>query len=156
LIEECNITPEQLGEKVGKNRTTVTNFLRLLKLPPEIQTAVRERKITMGQARPLVNINDLDIQLALLNEILEDKLSSREVEKRVKEINKPLQEEDNKEDVAKEKTPLPIRFSAIKEDLTTQLNTEVKLNRNKKGKGNIVITFKSDSDLERILNLLHK
>ncbi|MEA3504935.1 MAG: ParB/RepB/Spo0J family partition protein [Bacteroidota bacterium] len=155
LIEECELTQEKLGEKVGKSRSAVTNFLRLLKLPPEIQTAIKKKKITMGQARPLVNISDIEKQLALLNEIIEDKLSSRDIEQRVKEINNSEQDDYTKTS-AKQKIELPQKYKNIKNDLTNQFNTQIKLSRNNKGKGSIVISFKSDTDFERILSLLNK
>lgn len=154
LMEECSLSKEQVGSMVGKNRTTVTNYLRLLRLPAPIQSAIREDKITMGQAKPLINIEDEALQLELLNEIIEGNLSARKIESRVKEINEAVKEE--KKDTRQTKLPLPVRFEEIKQTLTHKLETDIKLDRNNKGKGKIVINFNSDEDLERILSLIEK
>jgi ParB family chromosome partitioning protein len=159
LMEECSLSKEQLGDVVGKNRTTVTNYLRLLRLPAEIQAAIQDEKITMGQARPLINLKEEEMQTELLHEIIRENLSSRAIEQRVKEINEGIKKQDQGEESqskAKKKQPLPRRYTEIKESLAGKLETEIKLSRNNKGKGNIVITFESDEDLERILALIDK
>lgn len=158
LMEECKLNKEQLGDVVGKNRTTVTNYLRLLKLPAEIQAAVQEEQLTMGQARPLINLKEETMQIELLYEIIEDNLSSRKIEARVKEINEGIKSQDSGKDNAKKKktTELPERFAALKNTVANKLDTGVKLNRNNKGKGSIVISFNSDEELERILSLIDK
>lgn len=159
LMEECDLSKEQLGDVVGKNRTTVTNYLRLLRLPAEIQAAIQDEKISMGQARPLINLKEEEMQTELLREIIEENLSSRAIERRVKEINEGIKKQDEQEEhksTSQKKPPLPRRFTEIKESLAGKLETDVKLSRNNKGKGNIVITFESDEDLERILSLIDK
>ncbi len=158
LMEECELSKEKLGEVVGKNRTTVTNYLRLLKLPAEIQAAIQDEKISMGQAKPLINLKEEDMQTELLQEIIENNLSARSIEKRVKEINESIHKQDQEEAPKKPKkrAPLPPRYQEIKENLSGKLETDIKLNRNNKGKGNIVINFESDEDLERILSLIDK
>lgn len=155
LMEEIKLTQEKLAERVGKSRTAIANYLRLLKLPAEIQSAIKESRITMGQARPLINIQDEEQQKMLLDEILENNLSARKIEQRVKEINDSATDK-KKSKSQKQREPLPKRYVEIKENLTEKFDTSIKLNRNNKGKGNIVISFNSDEDLERILSLIDK
>jgi ParB family transcriptional regulator, chromosome partitioning protein len=155
LIEECKLTQEQLSERVGKDRSTVTNYLRLLKLPPEIQLGIRERKISMGHARAIVSLHDEQDQVHLFNEIIDNDYSVRKAESRSKDIlqgNREVPAEFKKEKSAPGELPVPQQ--KIKEDLVTRLNTVVDIKRTPKGNGKIVIEFKSDSDLERIVELL--
>ncbi|MCF8232128.1 MAG: ParB/RepB/Spo0J family partition protein [Bacteroidales bacterium] len=156
LMEEVNLTQEKLAQRLGKSRTTIANFLRLLKLPAEIQSAVQENKLTMGQARPLINIEDDEQQKLLLDEILENNLSARKIEQRVREINEGSKIARKKAEEKKQKQEIPQRYVEIKENLREKLDTNIKLSRNNKGKGNIVISFNSDEDLERILSLIDK
>ncbi len=154
LIEECKLTQEQLSERVGKDRTTVTNYLRLLKLPPEIQLGIRERKITMGHARALVAVSDESKQVALYHEIVENEYSVRKAESRAKDINAG---EAAPAAVAKDKSQasgLALPQQKIREDLIQRLNTTVDIRTTPKGNGKIVIEFKSEGDLERIIELL--
>lgn len=149
LMEECEITQEELGEHVGKNRSTITNYLRLLKLPVEIQIALRDNKITMGHARALINIDDIETQLTILKNILVKDLSVRKVEDIVRSLN-------NTEENPKEEKPVeipPVILSA-KEQLVTKLAVKVDVKCNNKGKGHIVIPFKSEKEFERIFSLL--
>ena len=150
LIDECKLTQEQLSEKVGKNRSTITNYLRLLKLPAEVQLDIRDDKISMGHARALINIEDIDKQLSLLRLIVEKELSVREVEKIVREINNP------KEKSKKQSKALPKPFETSKKNLTHFFNTDVDIKRSKGGKGSIVISFTSDKEFERITSILKK
>ena len=150
LIDECKITQEELAEKVGKKRSTVTNTMRLLKLPVDIQVALKEGLISMGHARTLVNIEDPDIQLGLLQEILSNQLSVRQTEGLVKsEKIKPASSNPKKA-----ATPLPWQQERIRDDLARILRSNVELKRNNKGKGKLVISFDSDADLERIFDRL--
>ena len=156
LIEECKLTQEQLSERVGKDRTTVTNYLRLLKLPPEIQLAIRERKITMGHARAIVSLHDEKDQMLLFEEVIENDYSVRKTESRSKDILQGLREVPDSA-VKKDKNTapeLPVTQQKIREDLGRRLNTAVEIKTTPKGNGKIVIEFKSDSDLERIVELL--
>ncbi|HKK09203.1 MAG TPA: ParB/RepB/Spo0J family partition protein [Bacteroidales bacterium] len=158
LMEECSLSKEQLGEVVGKNRTTVTNYLRLLKLPAEIQAAVQEEKVTMGQVKPLINLKEEEMQTELLREIIENNLSSRSIETRVKEINEGIKNQDTETNTPKKKPSpqLPEKYMVWRDNLASQLDTGIKLNRNNKGKGSLVIDFNSDQELERILSLIDK
>jgi ParB family chromosome partitioning protein len=151
LIEECDLTQEQLSEKVGKNRTTITNFLRLLKLPPEIQIALRDGNISMGHARALLSLEHEAAQLRLLKLTLDEGLSVRQVEQMVREINRP--QSKKKKTVT---TALPEKYREISARLSEALGTRVSLKRNNKGAGSIVISFKDDESLERLLSALEK
>ena len=147
LIDECKLTQQQLSEKVGKNRTTVTNYLRLLKLPLEVQVALRENKISMGHARALLSISDEDKQLAALETILEENLSVRKVEELVKERGA--------KDASKSSIELTKTEKRAVESLAKLLDTKVLVTMNNRGKGKIVIDFKTDVEFGRILKLLH-
>ena len=150
LIEECNITQEQLSEKVGKDRSTVTNFLRLLKLPPEVQVALRDGFISMSQARAIININDKTKQLVILKEIIDKDLSVRQVEGLVRSLNTKNIKTKKQKDV------LPEAFIYTVDSLSKSLNTKVKINRNSKGKGTLTINFKNDEDFERLIAIINK
>ena len=147
LIDECNLTQEQLSEKVGKNRSTVTNYLRLLKLPLAVQVALRENKISMGHARALLSISDEDKQLAALETILEENLSVRKVEELVKE--------KRAKNASKSSIELTKTEKRAVESLAKLLDTKVLVTMNNRGKGKIVIDFKTDVEFGRILKLLH-
>jgi ParB family transcriptional regulator, chromosome partitioning protein len=149
LIEECDLTQEDLSHRVGKNRTTVTNYIRLLKLPAEVQVSIRDGKITMGHARALINIEDEAAQVTILKEIIDLDLSVREVEERVRNYNKP---------VPQRKTPVkvivPEEINNVSRSIADKFNTKVSVQLNNKGKGNIVISFQSKKELERLLQEL--
>lgn len=150
LIEECNITQEQLSEKVGKDRSTVTNFLRLLKLPPEVQVAVRDGFISMSQARTIINIEDKTQQLVILKEIIDKDLSVRKVEELVRSLN------NKNVKTKKQKDVLPEAVIQKVNSLSKSLNTKIKVSRNSKGKGTLTINFKNDEEFERLISLINK
>ena len=150
LLEECQLTQEQLSEKVGKDRSTVTNFLRLLKLPPEVQVALRDNFITMGHARAIINVDDKTKQLIILKEIIDKDLSVRQVEELVRSSNIKNVKKN------KQKNVLPLTFLNQADNLSKTLNTKVKIDRNNKGKGTITINFKNDEDFERLITLINK
>ena len=150
LIEECNITQEQLSEKVGKDRSTVTNFLRLLKLPPEVQVALRDGFISMSQARTIINIEDKAQQLIILKEIIDKDLSVRQVEELVRSLNTKNVKTKKQKDVLPEAVILKV------DSLSKALNTKIKVNRNSKGKGTLTINFKNDEEFERLISLINK
>ena len=149
LIDECKLTQEQMSEKVGKNRTTITNYLRLLKLPAEVQLDIRDDKISMGHARALITLDDTEQQLFITKQIVEKGLSVREVEKMVRIINNP---EEKK--IKKTKDALPENYKSIKDSLIHHFSSKIEIKRNNRGRGNIVIPFASDKDFDRILTLL--
>ncbi len=152
LLVECNLKQEELGDRVGKNRTTVNNYLRLLKLPPSIQAAIRDNKLSMGHARALINIEDVDKQLALFKKIVTEELSVRQVEALVKAIN------DGKPEKQSASSGLnPVRkyeLTKIQQRLASHFGTKVVLKADQKNKGEIKIPFSSASDLNRILEIL--
>jgi ParB family chromosome partitioning protein len=148
LLDECNLTHEQLSERVGKNRTTISNFIRLLKLAPEVQVIIRDGQISMGHARALISIEDAMTQIAIAKNIINKDLSVRDTEEIVRNLNK----QNDKKAVKTIELPEPLKAS--KNKLSYIFGTKVDLNRNEKGKGSIVISFKNDNDLNRILTLL--
>ncbi len=154
LIDECNLTQDALGERIGKSRTNVTNYLRLLKLPAEIQLALRERKISMGHARALVGLEDEELQFMIFEQILKEGLSVRQVEEIVRRYVSP--KEISLPEVVKMEIVHSKDYMELQNLLSERLGTKVELKRNTKGKGKIVISFMSDSDLERIMDLLDK
>jgi ParB family transcriptional regulator, chromosome partitioning protein len=155
LIDECTLTQEQLSQKVSKQRSTITNYLRLLKLPVEIQLAIINGDISMGHARALINIENTNNQLEVYHQIVVNNLSVREAEdlaRGVKTEKKTTTQEklDNKS----KKVTLTLEKSKIVDDLRAVFNTKVNISQENNGKGKIVIPFKSDNDLKRILDLL--
>jgi ParB family chromosome partitioning protein len=151
MIEECNLKQEELGDRVSKNRSTVTNYLRLLKLPPVIQVGIRDGKISMGHARALINVGDIDKQLFVYQEIIDKDLSVRMAEILVRNIQEQLKPKKGK-GVGKQ---MDFQYQKIEDDLASKFSTRVRLNlKNTKGKGAIEIPFDSEDDLSRILELL--
>jgi len=148
LIDECNLKQEDLAEKVGRDRTTVTNYLRLLKLPPEIQQAIKAKKITMAHARALISIEDPVVQLHLFKEISSKELSVRQTEELVRSFTG-----GNKRTEKKSPT-LPFAYQRLQEKISSHLSTKVQIKRKRLGKGEIIIQFYSDGDLERLSELL--
>ena len=158
LIDECNLTQEGLSERVGKKRATIANYLRLLKLPAEIQLALRNKQITMGHARALLGLDDPETQLMIFEQILKYDFSVRKVEEVVRELANPEKKEESveqKESKRVKKDELG-DYIELQKHLSTRFNTKVELKRNENGRGKIVIAFKSDSELERIMELLDK
>jgi ParB family chromosome partitioning protein len=164
LIDTLSLTQEQLSERVGKKRATVTNYLRLLKLPAEVQMGVKNKKIDMGHARALITMNDPVAQLSLYNLILEEGLSVRKVESMVKDYDEgaPIQQLKDA-DSRKPKTgkstsrqQFPDDFDALKQHLSAYFQTDVQFSYNKRGKGKITIPFDSPEDLERIIVMFDK
>jgi len=145
LMEECQIKQEELSQRVGKDRSTISNYVRLLKLPAEIQLAIREKKITMGHARALITMNDATAQIEILQQILNKNISVRQVEELARKWNTPKTTKN------KSAEPLPERYKQMQERLNTRLQTNVNLSVNQKGSGNIIIPFKSEEELNQIL-----
>ncbi|MFC2112382.1 ParB/RepB/Spo0J family partition protein [Bacteroidota bacterium] len=152
LIEEVNLTQENLSERVGKKRSTIANYLRLLKLPAEIQLGIRDRLVSMGHARALVTIPDPNVQLEIYQKIIKDDLSVRRVEELVR---RTINARGPRQTDEKQGTPVK-EYSELKEQLSRFFETEVEFRRNNKGSGRIVIPFASDQDLEKILAMLDR
>ncbi len=150
LLDECKITQEELSEKVSKNRSTVTNYLRLLKLPPEIQLGIRKHLISMGHARALLALDNLQDQLHVFESIITDNLSVREVEKICKELS---EEKNNKKSPSKKQvkeTEGSTKHYYVADQLSSKFNTKVLVKTNPKGQGVITIHFKSEQDFIKI------
>jgi ParB family chromosome partitioning protein len=149
LLDECSLTHEQLAERLGKNRSTVTNFLRLLRLPPDIQSGLKEKKISMGHARAILSLEDPVAQLDVYRETLKNALSVRQVEELVKQYAGV-----RKKAKLKASGDLPAYLKKAQDELASQLSTRVVIKRDKTGKGQIMISFFSDDDLYRIKELI--
>lgn len=150
LIEEVNLTQEQLSKRVGKNRSTVTNFLRLLKLDPIVQTGMRDGFISMGHGRALINVDTQETQLAIYEQIVKNKLSVRQTEELVRKIKN-----EAKTDVSKvKKIAKSEKIYKMEADFKSHLGNAVKIKINAQGKGKIEINFTNEVDLERIKKLL--
>ncbi len=148
LMEQCHYTQDQLSDRIGKNRATVANYVRLLRLPAEIQMGLKEKKIDMGHARALLGAENSVDQLSIYNEILKQGLTVRKVEELVRNIGKEV--------VDKEKPAKPAiseEYSLLKDRLSQMFSSEVKLSVNAKGKGNISISFKNDEELAKIMEI---
>lgn len=154
LIEECKITQEHLSDRVGKKRSTVTNYLRLLKLPAKIQKGIIEKAITMGHARALVNIKDSDMQLMIYDEIVKNEFSVRKVEEIVRNYNEDAETFKPKEKMVTQK--FPSEYTDLHAHLSKYFETKIDFRMDQTGKGKIVIPFGSAKDLERILGILDK
>jgi ParB family chromosome partitioning protein len=142
LIDECELTHEQLREKFSKKRSTITNYLRLLKLPVVIQKGVRENKISMGHARALLSLNSEKEMISAYNDIVNNKLSVRATEKK----------KDNKKEINPLDPALSRYELRMQNNLTYQFKNKVKINKTKKGSGQIIISFKNEEDLNNILD----
>jgi len=152
LIDECKLTQETLSDKVGKKRSTVSNYLRLLRLPAVIQKAIREQEITMGHARALINIQDSETQIMVYRQVVKYDFSVRKTE----EIVRKISSEDGEGKPVKKTTPFPDVYSDLKNHLTKHFNTSVVFKINELGKGKIEIPFSDPKDLERIIGIFDK
>jgi len=151
LIDECDLTQESLSDRVGKKRSTISNYLRLLKLPAEIQKGIREKNILMGHARALVNVDNRDYQLSIYKMAVSEDLSVRKIEELAREANNGTPVKEKAKPVR-----LTEEYESLKQHLSQHFDSKIDLKRNAKGKGQIIIPFKSDDDLERILGVLDK
>ena len=152
LIDECNLTQEELSDRIGMNRSTVTNYIRLLKLPPEIQLAVRDNTISMGHARAILGVTEITRQLLLFKLAVEKKLSVREVEELARETGNNA---SKKKGNVSPGNKLSFEYEKIQNVLSSHFGTKIHLRRNAKGNGTIVIPYENDNDLNRILELLN-
>jgi len=149
LVVECSLKQEQLGDRVGKDRTTVNNYMRLLRLPPLIQAGLRDRQLSMGHARALVNIENIDQQIYLYNRIIKEQLSVRKVEELVRQLantknQKPIATKNPDADLVKVQSQLADRFG-----------TKVQIKKTEKDNGEIKIPFSSVEELNRILDIFN-
>ena len=149
LIEECQLTHEQLSQRVGKDRSTITNYLRLLNLPAETQLALSSGQISMAHARALINVEDPEQHLAILHEIVNRHLSVHQTEQLVKAAKTPSRPR------VTAKAELPASHSATLSQMREKLHSDVEIKRSRRGKGTLTIHFNNDEDFERIVQLLN-
>ena len=152
LIDECDLTHENLGGRLGKDRSTITNYLRLLKLPPEIQKALRDKVLSMGHARAIISIPEVDKQLYVLKEINSKELSVRKTEELVRLLSSGAR---NKKQEKKEDS-LPVAYKNVQTKLMDIFETKIKIKKTAVDKGEIIIPFYSVSDLNRLLDIIEK
>ncbi|HDJ34257.1 MAG TPA: ParB/RepB/Spo0J family partition protein [Bacteroidetes bacterium] len=150
LIEECNLTQEEMSDRVGKKRSTVSNYLRLLKLPAEIQLAIRQKELTMGHARALINMENPRTQIKLFYKVREEGLSVRQTE----ELVRKAQEQSARGRTGKSRrSQVSEEYRSLQDQLRGFFDTQVQFRMNDKGKGKIVIPFESTDELERIVSI---
>jgi ParB family chromosome partitioning protein len=149
MIDECSLKQEELGERVSKNRSTVTNYLRLLRLPPSIQASIRDGQLSMGHAKALITIDDPTKQIYIHQHIIKNGLSVRKAEELAREVQRaPVKKE------GKQPEPISFQVQKIQDDLASKFSSRVKLKIGSQGKGTIEIPFLSENDLSRILEIM--
>lgn len=150
LLEECSLTQDDLSTRIGKNRSTISNYLRLLKLPAIIQKGIRDKQITMGHARALISIEDSEMQTMIFNQIVKYDFSVRRVEEIVRDLA-GTPKTDEEKPIQKKLAP---EVQNIKNQLDKIFSSKVGFSMDNKGKGKIIISFKSAQDLERIVKII--
>ncbi|EJF10626.1 MULTISPECIES: ParB/RepB/Spo0J family partition protein [Pontibacter] len=153
LLTECSLKQEELGDRVGKKRTTVTNYLRLLKLPPDIQIALRDNVISMGHARALINIDTIDKQLEIFRKVVAEELSVRKVEELVRNVQNASKKPDPQQKLVFNRYDEELK--GVEKKLSSQFGTKILVKANNDGKGEIKIPFVSVDELNRILEILN-
>lgn len=146
LLDEINLTQEQLSHRVGKDRSSITNYLRLLKLDPIIQTGIRDGMISMGHGRAIIAIDDVEKQLEIYEKVIAENLSVRETESLIRSLKKPAAKKVKKAE-------LPNDYKKAQKHFSEHLHSKVEIKRSKNGKGKIIIDFNSDNDFERLRKL---
>ncbi len=149
LIDECKLNHEELADRVGKKRATISNYIRLLKLPPDIQVAVREDKISMGHARALAGVEEIDLQLSIFKEVTSKNLSVRQTESLVSQRSSQRTPRPSKENKGQ-----PAFVKRWQDDLSSHLSTKVSIQHTEKGSGQLVLSYADEKDLERIIELI--
>jgi ParB family chromosome partitioning protein len=152
LMDECDMTQEQVSERMHKERSTVANYLRLLKLPPDIQKSVRDGSMSMGHARAIIGLDQVDQQLYVFREVQQKGLSVRQTEALVKNMAHP---EKASASTTTAPVKLPPAYKRIEDNMASHFSTKVKLDRKKNGRGQVVIEFYNDEDLERIMDKMN-
>jgi ParB family chromosome partitioning protein len=155
LIDEIKLTQEECSERVGKNRSTVTNFLRLLKLPSEIQKGLSNGEISTGHARALISVQNSDTQINIYHDIVANGYSVREVEQLAKDFRDNNYKRTSKKKAISIANPLPFQQQKMAHDLSRNLDKEIELKRNKKGKGKLIIHFNNDVELAKIFEIIN-
>ena len=153
LLDQYELTQERLSERIGKNRTTIANYLRLLKLPAPIQMALQNKQLDMGHARALISLGDPKPQVKIFEEIQEHGYSVRKVEEIVKSLSEGEAVKSGTRKITPKRSKLPEEFNLLKQQLTGFFNTKVQLTCSEKGKGKISIPFSNEEELERIMEI---
>ena len=153
LMDECELTHDALSKRIGKNRSTITNYVRLLKLPPNIQAAIRDERLSMGHARSIAGIENPILQQKVFNEVVDRELSVRATEKLIKNYNQPSTSLGS-QPVTASIQELPSEVIEIRDRISDMVGTRVEIRRNNKGRGQIVIRFKSDTEFNNIIDRL--
>lgn len=153
LLDQYELTQERLSERIGKNRTTIANYLRLLKLPAPIQMALRNKLIDMGHARALITLGDPKLQVKVLEETLKHNYSVRKVEEIAKSLSEGESIKSGNHKITPKNGKLPEEFNILKQHLSTFFNTKIQFTCSEKGKGKISIPFNNEEDLERIMEI---
>lgn len=156
LIEQYSLTQERLSERIGKKRATIANFLRLLRLPAEVQLGLRDKRVDMGHARALLAIEDPKKQLAVYNRIIKEDLSVRKVEEIVKALREAEDAAGAGEQPARGKSQLNHDFDILRQHLSARFNTPVQFSCNDKGRGRITFNFANEDELERLITIFDK
>ena len=149
LMQECDLSHEALSDRVGKKRSTITNYVRLLKLPPQIQTALKRQNLSMGHARAIAGLENIEQQIDVLHEILDKKLSVRQAEQLIRRMQAPAKSKSKKMPKG-----LPSEYQRVEDRLTGAMDCRVKLKVNELGVGSIQIPFQSTEELNRILEII--
>ena len=156
LLEDSRMTQEKISERVGKSRAAIANYLRLLKLPAQVQMALQKKEIDMGHARALLSLNSPSLQIKLFNEIQKEGYSVRKVEEMVQQLNNGEQVDTGKKKITAKNTNIPEEFGILKKKLSDFFSTKIQMNCTAKGKGKISINFANEDELERIMGLFDK
>lgn len=154
LVDECNLTHEILSERVGKNRSTVTNYLRLLKLPPEIQSSVKKNELSMAHARVLAGISDIGSQLTTYKKTIQNQLSVRQLEEEARLTGKKSNSTQKPSDYKLQAVELELE--RIKKEISSIFGSKIEISRSNTGKGKFVINFKDDAEFNQIYDLLRE
>ncbi|MFH1005312.1 MAG: ParB/RepB/Spo0J family partition protein [Bacteroidota bacterium] len=154
LIDDCNLTQEELGKKVGQSRSTITNFLRLLKLPASIQIAVRDKKISMSHARTLLSLDDEAIQLKIFNKLLKNEISVRNIEELVRNVSGKNKRTNTKRS-GRTVTALSFHEQQLQKNISELLSTNVRIEKQDDGEGKIIIDFKNNTQFNKIISILN-
>ena len=153
LLDQYELTQERLSERIGKNRTTIANYLRLLKLPAPIQMALQNKQLDMGHARALISLGDPKLQVKIFEEIQEHGYSVRKVEEIVKSLSEGEAVKSGTRKITPKRAKLPEEFNLLKQQLSGFFSTKVQLTCSEKGKGKISIPFSNEEELERIMEI---
>jgi len=156
LIEECSLTQDQLSQKIAKSRSSITNHIRLLKLPADIQAAVRDNVVSMGHARALVSAGDEALQLAIFKQIVDEGLSVRDAEALIKEGYVEPRQDSGSERKSNPKPQISESQFVFKEHLGDKLSAKVEIKKSTIGGGKIIVSFNSEVDLNRIIEILNR